>query len=138
MNDERSSLRGSRGSEANVVEQAISTDVDPHSRPASDVGALRVTLDDAGALLIRGPATVHNAAELLLQLKALDRESLKKVSIDLSGLTSMDTAGAQILIAFRRSVASTSVHSCPAEIRQFLETTDLTCLLTGEDGKWRS
>lgn len=85
-----------------------------------------------GHLSIRGEATIHHAALLHAQLVQLDLAKFDRISLDLSGLSALDTAGAQILIALRRSSRSLSVHSCPDSARQFLELTGLTTLLTDE------
>lgn len=108
------------------------------SLPPMQPSPSEASLDADGLIVIRGEATIHNISRLWQQLKALDKDIGDRVSIDLSGLTALDTAGAQLLIAFRRNHVFSSVHSCPPPIRQFLELTGLTCVLTSEDCRWHT
>jgi anti-anti-sigma regulatory factor len=77
---------------------------------------LRLERDGGENLRVVGAATVYEAEGFkaaLLEVLAEERESWV---LDLGGLTALDTAGLQLLMAFRRS-ANVSVHSCPENIR---------------------
>jgi ABC-type transporter Mla MlaB component len=72
-----------------------------------------------GTIRLNGEATIHDVTTVwrLLVDATADRREL---TLDLGGLTELDTAGAQLLLASRRSGAVSRVHSCPAPIRSFL------------------
>jgi anti-anti-sigma regulatory factor len=85
---------------------------------------LRLERDGEENLRVVGAATVYEAESFkaaLLEVLAEERESWV---LDLSGLTALDTAGLQILMAFRRS-ATVRVHSCPEGIRTMVERVGL-------------
>lgn len=87
---------------------------------------------DAGpgnTLFIKEEANIHNAMDLHSQLAQLRIESGGALALNLLGVTALDTAGAQVLIAFKRANPSVTVHSCPDEIRRFAERTGLVFLL---------
>jgi anti-anti-sigma regulatory factor len=91
---------------------------------------IEVSFDPARGLTLHGEATIHSVTQLYEQLKRLEFGPTDQLLLDLSGLTALDTAGAQILIAFKRSRPGLAVCSCPGEIRRFVELTGLTYLLT--------
>lgn len=76
---------------------------------------------EEGTIRLVGEATVHDVVTVWQRLidATTHREGL---TLDLGGLTSLDTAGAQLLLATRRSGAVARVHSCPDPIRGFLES----------------
>ncbi len=59
-----------------------------------------------------GDATVHNAEPLYNQLESMNLNNIPLVTIDLSGITQMDVAGAQILIAFKQSGDESRNNGC--------------------------
>jgi anti-anti-sigma regulatory factor len=82
-------------------------------------------------LRVRGEVTIHSARGLYDALKPYANlaEDCPN-SLDLSGVTAFDTAGVQLLIAFKASQRRLAVHSCPDAMRTFLEGAGLTRLLT--------
>jgi anti-anti-sigma factor len=80
-----------------------------------------VATDNQGNIRVTGEATIHQAETLreeLLATLTTDRESW---TLDLGGLTAMDSAGAQLFISFKKSVKAIQVHSCPENIRNYLD-----------------
>jgi anti-anti-sigma regulatory factor len=88
-----------------------------------------VRVEAGGTLHIGGEATIYNAQELHTQLNALVTHEVEPVALDLSNMTALDTAGAQVLIAFKRSFPTLCVHSCPTEVRRFIEKAGLEAQL---------
>ncbi len=70
---------------------------------------------------LEGPATIPHALKLYQQLAEIDPE--KEIELDFSGLSDLDTSGAQILLAFTRRFPSGAIHivHCPEKIRSNLE-----------------
>jgi anti-anti-sigma regulatory factor len=69
---------------------------------------------EPGSLLLRGQATRAEARELTrLLLEQLDGCKERAVAIDWAGLDAIDVAGAQVLIAFKRSLAPENLRFGP-------------------------
>ena len=77
--------------------------------------------NEEGTVKLVGEATVHEATLVWETLCQATKER-QDLALDLSGLTAVDTAGAQLLLAVRRSGAVARVHSCPESVRRFLES----------------
>ena len=90
---------------------------------------IRVECNEDGTVCLTGEATIHHAEELYTELLACLRKRPEEVVLHLGGLTELDTAGAQILIAFKRALPAVRVHSCPNGLREFLSQTALVSLL---------
>lgn len=86
--------------------------------------------DESCTLALTGAFSVANVATIHAQLTALLQATPDELTIDMSGITELDTAGLQLLLALRRSTRVTRVHSCPVNLREFIETIGLTQLLT--------
>jgi anti-sigma B factor antagonist len=87
-----------------------------------------IQLDDTGTLKLFGEVTISTAQDLYSQLAAISADDHPMLTIDLSGLTQLDTAGVQLLLAFRRSASLSRVHSCPAPLREFVRQIGLELL----------
>jgi anti-anti-sigma regulatory factor len=90
---------------------------------------ISVTTDDNGSIRIEGEATVHEAVSLRQSLLACLDQQREDWTLDLKGLTAVDLAGIQLLIAFKRAAPLVRVHSCPPAIRRILEQTRLSTQL---------
>lgn len=90
---------------------------------------VRLSLDPQGEVHVRGEATIHNAALLLKELRTLASSPSPPIALSLAELDALDTAGAQLLIAFKRRCPGLRVHSSTERVRQFIEITGLTDLL---------
>lgn len=79
---------------------------------------LKVTSQGERHLEIAGDATVHEAERLHAALAELCLASTGEIAVDLGNLESLDVAGAQILVAFRRYLGATrvSMNNFPAHI----------------------
>ena len=88
-----------------------------------------VQSDKGATLRVNGEATIGHARELHAQLSEFLLEDQMPTALDLAQLTALDSAGAQVLIAFKRAVPALAIHSCPESIRQFAERTGLDALL---------
>ncbi len=69
---------------------------------------------------LSGPATIGQAIRLKDLLSHIVINS--DLELELSGLSDLDTAGAQVLLAFRRSHPSRSIRliNCPEAVRENL------------------
>jgi anti-anti-sigma regulatory factor len=85
--------------------------------------------DGQGKLTVVGEATIFEVARLRELLLAALRQRPTPKALDLSQLEALDTAGAQLLLAFKRESPALSVHSCPAQLRAHLENIGLASLL---------
>lgn len=77
-------------------------------------------------LKILGSITIYDSeeiAQLLREFCSPDKPSPQM--LDLSGLTELDSAGIQILLALRKQHPELRVHSCPANQRELLERVGL-------------
>ncbi len=90
---------------------------------------IQVTVDCNGWLSLSGEATIHYAAELQSALVALRAERANDFVLDLGALTAIDTAGVQVLLAFRKSSEPVRVTSCPDPLRAVLVRGGLVKLL---------
>jgi anti-anti-sigma regulatory factor len=90
----------------------------------------QVTLVNENTIKFEGEATIHTVESIVEALKALDLSALTDVSLDLAGLSGIDTAGVQVLLSVRASFEKCAVHSCPVEVRQRLEHVGFARLLT--------
>lgn len=90
---------------------------------------IEVQAGPCGILSLHGEATIHHAKELHSQLIGFLAQGDQLTAIDFSQLTALDSAGAQILIAFKRAAPEISIHSCPEKIRRFAERTGIEALL---------
>ena len=72
---------------------------------------------------IAGDATVYEADSLHAALAGLRLAGTGEIAIDLGNLESLDVAGAQILVAFRRHLGATrvSMNNFPAHILDTLK-----------------
>jgi anti-anti-sigma regulatory factor len=85
-----------------------------------------------GSLMLRGQATRAEAGELArLLLDQIDACQNGAVAFDWSGLETIDLAGAQVLIAFKRSVAPGHLHwgPCAPAVLSYLKSCGLVGLL---------
>lgn len=82
-----------------------------------------------GQLAVIGEATIFEAARLRDLLLGALQQRPAAVALDLAGLEALDTAGAQLLLAFKHEFAALSVQSCPPKLREHLEKIGLTSLL---------
>lgn len=74
-----------------------------------------------GTLRLVGEATIHEIVDVWTCLTEATK-GREDLTLDLGGLTDLDTAGAQLLVAARRSGSVARVHSCPDQIRGFLDS----------------
>jgi ABC-type transporter Mla MlaB component len=81
------------------------------------------------ALKLSGELTIHTAAEVHATLVNAVKARPTDYELDLSEATEIDTAGVQILMAFKRAAAPVRVNSCPEAIREFLRRICLEHLL---------
>ncbi len=88
-----------------------------------------IVMDETATIHVKGSADIHHAAALYEGLARVLRTCAGDVALDLGGLTELDTTGVQLLIAFKRSVTSVRVQSCPDKFRDLLERTGLVQLL---------
>jgi anti-anti-sigma factor len=86
---------------------------------------IKVESDDWGEVKVAGDLTVHNAMELRDALVAILDPERTEWTLDLGGVTDLDTAGVQVLLAFRKSAGTVKVHSCPERQRVLLERVGL-------------
>ncbi len=78
---------------------------------------------------LQGEATIFVAAELKEHLQQQIAAGAKAIS--LKGLTALDGAGAQLLLAARRSHPDLRFTSCPEPIRERLALVGLDALIIG-------
>ncbi|MDJ0763480.1 MAG: STAS domain-containing protein [Myxococcota bacterium] len=90
--------------------------------------------NEDGTVILTGDATVHYVERLYEQLKDLLQDAPDHLIIDLGKMQSIDLAGAQVLIAFKRSVAPTTVslRGCSESVYLRLERTGLLAPILGE------
>jgi anti-anti-sigma regulatory factor len=84
-----------------------------------------------GSLMLKGQATRTEARELArLLLDTVDACQNGAVAFDWSGLDAIDLAGAQVLIAFKRSVAPGNLHwgPCAPAVLSYLQSCGLASL----------
>ncbi len=81
--------------------------------------------DDQGTVRLVGGATAREADALRDTLLLAIGEKRDAWTLDLTGLESLDTCCAQLLLSFKRSVPSFRAHSCTKEVREFLLLTGL-------------
>ena len=87
---------------------------------------IELKLDSNGTLSLRGAATAENAVSLRERLRAVLAEvGLPKLTIDLSGLTALDIAGLQILLAVRNADPRVALVRCPSRIERRLRNAGL-------------
>jgi anti-anti-sigma regulatory factor len=86
-------------------------------------------VDDDGTLKIEGALSIFTAQDWCARLRALSPEDYPEITLDLSGLTEIDTAGIQLLLAFRVSHKNTRVHSCPKTLRDLIQQIGLERVL---------
>lgn len=84
---------------------------------------LKVTSQGARHLEIAGDATVYEAERLHAALAGLRLASTGEIVVDLGNLESLDVAGVQILVAFRRylGAARVSMNNFPDHILDTLK-----------------
>ncbi len=87
--------------------------------------------DNKGNMVVKGEATIHFIKEfhenLLTGLSKAENRSESSLTLNLEELTAMDTAGAQVLLAFIKSYGAreTAIESCSESIRLFLDMAGL-------------
>ena len=88
-----------------------------------------------GRLYVQGEMTIYCAAQLKEQLFAAIRERAGGASVDLSGVTELDTVGLQVLLLARRVAVACGTQLSlvePSEaVREVLELVGLTHLHAG-------
>jgi anti-anti-sigma regulatory factor len=77
---------------------------------------------DAGQVRLTGQATIYFAEDLKRELARAIAQTQQPLSIDLGGLDALDMAGAQLLVALRRTYgpARVSFTNCPEPILEVL------------------
>lgn len=88
-----------------------------------------IHVDDSGALKFEGELNIGKAKEIYEKLRSLSLLDYPELTLDLSALQELDTAGVQLLLALRKSHPKTRVHSCPAQLRSFVEQIGLEQML---------
>ncbi len=78
---------------------------------------------------LKGEATIDSAPDLCAGLSAAAAGSPEPAVLDLSGLTDLDTAGAQLLVAFAKSAPNARVVSCPPRAAALLDRLGFSRLL---------
>jgi len=78
-------------------------------------------IDDWGILKLVGDVSIFTVQELHPLLLTVSPDDYPELKIDLSGLTDLDTVGVQLLLGFRRRFRHSIVHSCPAQLREFVQ-----------------
>jgi len=94
-------------------------------RPVEEPRLISLEVIEEGALRVVGEATVCEARALQLLLLELVEQERESWTLDLSGLSALDSAGAQLLLAFKREAKRVRFHSWPPAMRAFLEQTAL-------------
>jgi anti-sigma regulatory factor (Ser/Thr protein kinase)/ABC-type transporter Mla MlaB component len=79
---------------------------EPDARPAAVVPPLRVSVDAAGHAAVSGPADSTNADRLTGRLLAACRGGTLPLTADLTGVTSLASAGVQVLFQVRDRLAA--------------------------------
>jgi len=86
--------------------------------------------DDVTLLPLDGELNIYRAAELRLVLLAAISDSPAGLDIDLSGVSEIDSAGVQLLLAARRDLKARGVPlrlvAPSAEVRQLFDLFDLS------------
>ena len=90
----------------------------------------QVQLNEDGSLTLSGEFNIFRASDLYAALCPIVTDEPSELVIDLSGLTEIDAAGLQLLLALRAAVPQSQVHSCPPPVREFIERVGLTQVLT--------
>lgn len=86
-------------------------------------------LRDGARVQLRGEATIHSAAELQAGLRAAAEGAPEPAALDLGGLTELDTAGAQLLLAFAVAAPKARLVSCPPQAAALLDRLGFSLLL---------
>ena len=108
----------------------LSGTVDEQTTPLHDNDqSTGIRVDNTGEIRVAGEVTINHVAALYAQLKAITLEHSDQASLNLSGVTAIDTSGVQLLVAFKRLHPGTVVHSSAHVVRQFLELVGMTTLL---------
>ena len=83
---------------------------------------------DDGELVLKGDATVAYVDQLHREIGEAFSGYSGKILVDLEGVKEMDSAGAQTLIAFRKSHGAEKVRltRCPEKIRDMLDKSGLS------------
>lgn len=74
---------------------------------------------------LEGALTVEFAAELHAALLALLGHAHASILVDVSGVTQLDTAGAQVLLSVQRTAETLLIQNWPDECRGFLQNLGL-------------
>ena len=90
----------------------------------------QVQFNDDGSVSLSGEFNIFAASALYSALCPIFTDEPLELVIDLSGITEIDTAGLQLLLAVRAAVPKSQVHSCPPVVRDFIERVGLTQVLT--------
>lgn len=80
-----------------------------------------VEIDDMGVVKLTGEIDIFSVEALQQRLLAITPDEFPEITLDLSGVTELDTAGLQLLWAFRSGFASFRVRACSGELRGFIE-----------------
>ncbi len=86
---------------------------------------ISIEMDESGTVTLAGDATVAEAGNLHAGLVRVLQDRTEGLVLDLGGLSAIDVAGVQVVIAFRRAVPGLRVQSCPPAIREKLERMNL-------------
>jgi anti-anti-sigma regulatory factor len=103
----------------------------PDTRPPTEPEclSLKVESDENGNIRLKGDVTIHESNYLYTTLRGLVEESREQWTLDLGGLSRIDIAGVQVLTSFKKTVPKVVVHSCPVDIRLYLEQVGLATYL---------
>ena len=82
---------------------------------------MKFSTDSAGTIRLEGSLDIHHAAQLHRELSSVLRSRPLELVVDLAGVTDLDTAGVQVLMAFKRSTPGVTIRSCPTALREWLE-----------------
>lgn len=86
---------------------------------------IEIRRDEQNGFRLEGEATIHDAIELREKLLEVLASTASPTVLDLSGLTDLDTAGAQVLLAFVKSAPSVVLVSCPDPVAASLASLGL-------------
>jgi anti-anti-sigma regulatory factor len=103
------------------MEPTPSVNTDKDDRLAQASHTLNVRCDESGCICLEGEVAIHEAEYLHHTLVELLKEDREQWTLDLTGITTIDIAGAQILMSLKKTARDVKVHSCPKNIRLFLE-----------------
>ena len=79
--------------------------------------------------MLTGDFVISNANAIRDELSQNLADDASDWTIDMSGITDLDTSGLQLLLMMRRAISNTRVCSCPTHLREFIESVGLTQLL---------